>query len=257
MSLSNIEEKVYFASLDSGAVKFETIKTWGIASNGTMKVVMHNLVKKGYFQRIKKGVYIAKKPGEPPLLDALYIAENIYKGYLAFSTALFIHKLAEELPFSIYIATKYASYQRTEGAYKIKAVAMGNRLLGTTKVDDYNVSTMPKTIYDCFHLPQYSGGYPNILKAVFNAKMNEKQWKEFMRYVEKFRSYAFCQRTGYMLSLLKKETKINIPDSVINFMEAQVKYDVALGNGKGNYIKKWNLTDSLGRGKLLSWWYHG
>ena len=276
MSLSNLEEKVYFSALGASAVNFETIKTWQIASNGTLKVIVHNLVKKGYFQRVKKGVYIAKKPGAPQLIDAICIAENTYKGYAAFSTALFIHKLTEEMPFTIFIATKTQSCEKNFGNYTIKAVAIGQRLMGTAKVDNYTVSTLPKTFYDCLHLPQYAGGYPNILKAIYNAKMNEKQWKEFMQYVEKFKSYAFCQRAGYMLSLLKKETNIKIPDFVLSYTKSKVKYELNLWHGTDakeqkqkasrrfasihpncQYIKEWQLTDCIGKEKLLSWWYHG
>ncbi len=258
MSLSNLEEKVYFAALRAeGTVTFETIESWSICSHGTLKVVVHNLVKKEYFQRIKKGVYIAKKPDGSSLQDALLLAQNLFNGYLAFSSALYIHKLSEELPFTIFVATNSQSREKQFGNYIVKSAALGNRLLGTTKIEGYVTSTIPKTIYDCFHLPQYAGGYANILKAVFTAKMTEKQWKEFMQYVAKFEHFAFCQRVGYMLSLLKKETKINMPDFVLSYMKSKIKYNINLGEGKGLNIKDWKLEDSIGKEKLLSWWYHG
>lgn len=256
MSLSNLEEKVYFAALEAELVSFETIKSWGICSNGTLKVVLHHLVKKGYFQRIKKGLYAAKKRGIE-IHDAFLFAQNLYSGYLAFSTALYIHKLSEELPFTIFVATKERSEERSFGNYIIKAVALDKRLMGAGKKEGTVASTIPKTIYDCFHLPQYAAAFANVLKAVYNAKMSEEQWKEFLYYVNKFESHGFCQRAGYMLSLVKKETKLDVPDFILNYMKSKIKYSVSLGKGKGIYIKEWKIEDCIGKEKLLSWWYHG
>ncbi len=256
MSLSNLEEKVYFAAMESGPVSFETIKSWELCSNGTLKVVMHNLVKKGYFQRIKKGLYLAKKHGIG-IHDALMLAHNLYEGYLSFSTALYIHKLSEDMPFTIFVATKSRSEERIFGNYAIKAVALGKRLAGTEKKEGISVSTIPKTIYDCFRIPQYSGGFANVLKSVYNAQMSQEQWKEFLYYVSEFESYAFCQRIGFMLNLLKKETKLNVPNFILNHMKSKIKCDVYLGKGRYAYAKDWKIMDCIGKEKLLSWWYHG
>lgn len=258
MSLSNLEEKVYFAALEAkgSTVSFETIKSWDVCSYGTLKVVVHSLVKKGYLQRIKKGVYIAKKPNEEPLQDAMLMGQSLYDGYLAFSTALYIHKLSEDMPFTIFVATKYSSYERKLGNYSVKAVALGTRLIGATKADKYNVSSIPKTLYDCFHMPQYAGGFPNVLRAVYYATPSTEQWKEFLYYADKFESHAFFQRVGYMLNLLKK-INFAVPDFVISHMKSKVKYKTVLGKGKGTYIKEWMIMDCIKKQNLLSWWYHG
>lgn len=254
MSLSNLEEGIYFAALEAGPVDFETIKSWGVCSNGTLKVVMHNLVKKGYFQRIKKGLYLAKKHGDEQ--DILLVAQNLYNGYLAFSTALYVHKLSEEMPFTVFVATKSISEERYSGNYTIKAVSLKKRLMGMEKKESTAVSTIPKTIYDCFHMPQYAGGFANVLKAVYNAKMDKEQWKEFLYYVNKFESHAFCQRVGFMLSLVKKKTKLDVPDFILNYMKSKINYSVHLGKGGGVYTKEWKIEDCIGK-DLLSWWYHG
>lgn len=253
MSLSNLEEKIYFAALEAGPISFDTIKSWKICSHGTLKVVMHNLVKKGYFQRIKKGLYLAKKYRAEH--DILLFAQSLYNGYLAFSTALYIHKLSEEAPFTVFVATKSISQERHYGNYAIKAVSLKKRLMGAEKKEGASVSTIPKTIYDCFRMPQYAGGFANVLKALYNAKMDKEQWKEFLYYVKKFESHAFCQRVGFMLNLLKKEAKLDVPDFILNYMKSKIKYDVRLGKGEGVSIKEWKIEDCIGN--LLSWWYHG
>ncbi len=261
MSLSNIEEKIYFAALGAGPVTFDTINSWGVCSRGTLRVVMHNLVKKGYFWRIKKGTYAAVRKGGK-IDDALLIAQNLFDGYIAFSAALYVHNLSDELPFVIYVATKSRSDSRTFGNYTVKAVAMGKRLLGAERLKGISVSSKAKTLYDCFHVPQYAGGYSRILKAVFNSGLSEAEWQEFLYFAGKFESSAFCQRTGYMLSLLAKETKHEVPGFVTDFMRRRVKNMAAMGpgdsgNGKCTRIDEWKIKDFIGKEKLLSWWYHG
>ena len=90
-----------------------------------------------------------------------------------------------------------------------------------------------------------------------NAKMSEDQWKEFLYYVNKFEFHAFGQRVGYMLSLLKKETKLDVPDFILIYMKSKIRYSVSLGKINGVDIKEWKIEDCIGKEKLLSWWYHG
>jgi predicted transcriptional regulator of viral defense system len=257
-SLSALEQQIYFLSqgAKNNIITYDTIRSWGLADENVLNVVLSRMCKKGWFTRIKRGVYLLSGYGKG-IVDIFYTAQFVYPGYLAFSTALYLHKLIDEMPFTIYIATKEISGSKNLGEYTIKAVSLGKRAIGIQRIGDYWISTIPKTLYDCLHFPEYGGGYSRILKSIHSAKMNEKQWEEFIDYVKKFDSDASCQKIGYLLDLLKK-TRMNIPSSVFSYLQKRVKSVVLLGKGtKGKFNKKWKIVDRIGEQTLLSWWYRG
>lgn len=254
--LSHLEQKIYFLAKDAKykIITYDIISSWGIAKENTLKFILHSLCKKGWFYHLKKGVYIVQPPFAKKIHieDPFYTAQMLFNGYLAFSSALYIHHLIDEIPFTIFIGTKNQSKTKIIGEYEYKAVSLDKRAVGSIKIKDYFVSSIPKTIYDCFYLPEYAGSYSRVLKAVFDARMSDKQWKEFLIYVKKFSSGAFCQKVGYMLSLLDKK----IPDFVFLYLKTKVKSIIYLqGKEKGEYNEEWKIIDNIGKENLLSWLY--
>ncbi|MEA1992896.1 MAG: hypothetical protein U9N35_00655 [Euryarchaeota archaeon] len=142
------------------------------------------------------------------------------------------------------------------GEYIFKSVAMGRRATGMTYYKNIYLSTISKTFFDCFYKPQYGGGYPTIIKALYDAKIN---WDEFIRYF-KLESSSLCQRTGYVLELLREETDKEFSKEVLHYFKKRVKNNTKLlpsGKSIGKYIKEWMVLDNLGKENMLSWWYHG
>ena len=256
--LSGLEQNIYFLSAEAlhSIIAYDTIKSWGLAGKGVLDVTLSRMCKKGWLVRLKRGVYLVSKPSGAVPEDALYAAQSIFGGYIGFSTALNLHGLMDEMPFTIYLVTESISKSKQLGDYLVKAVALGKRAVGMERKGAYLVSNIPKSIYDSFYLPEYGGGYASVLKAIHLSRMGNAQWKEFVFYLGKFSSGAFCQKIGYMLELLKK-TKIKIPAFVFQYLAKRVRSVVILGAGKGAYNKKWRVVDAIGEQALLSWWYHG
>lgn len=258
-ALSGLESRIYlFASQSKGGIiTRDIIESWGLAGKKVLDVILSRMARKGWLLRLKRGVYLVQKPGEKGVVPDVYCASQlIFRGYIAFSTALYLHGLSDEVPFTVYIATVKTSKKKKLGKIEIKAVALEKRALGTTEYKGYFISTVPKTIYDCLHIPEYGGGYPKILKAVHLAKMKREQWNEFIGYIERFESDAFCQKVGYLLTMLKK-TKTKIPASVLAYLKKRVKSVVKLGKGKGKFNRGWRVVDAIGEKTLLAWWLHG
>ena len=84
-------------------------------------------------------------------------------------------------------------------------------------------------------------------------------WVEMEKYLDEFGSSSLCQKIGYMLSLLHKETEYKLPIDFLEYLKNRIKnktkLDFALRGGK--YIKEWMVVDNIGERKLLSWWYNG
>ena len=180
--------------------------------------ICHSLAKKGYLFRLKRETYlIQREPSKKPIIeDPFLIPDHLYKGYLAFSTALKIHGLLEYEPFTIFFATNYKSRTFSIGQYTFKIVNMGDKAEGITRIDDYIASNLEKTFFDCFYKPDFAGGYQNIVKAMYDARLN---WKLFLTYFERFASNSLCQRTSHILKLMPEKIGYRIPSFVIKSLK--------------------------------------
>lgn len=215
------------------------------------------LASKGYLKRLKKGTYIVQdRPSDAPVITNPYtVALSIYDGYIGFSSALRLYNLLDYEPFTIFVVTDKKSGEKKFGEYIFKAVSLGKKALGMTYREGVYVSTVAKTFFDCFYKPQYAGGYSEITKAIYEAKID---WPEFIQYFA-MGTDSFCQRTGYILDIMNKETG-KVPQTSLDYLRHRIKANTRLvptGPSKGKYSNEWKLIDNLGKDNILSWWYHG
>ena len=257
--LSKQEQMIFnvISSIDiihSGEIKglFPDLKPYQINK------ICSNLSLKGYLHRLKKGMYLVhEKPSIAPVIKNPYrIALTLFQGYIGFSSALRVYNLLDYEPFTIFVVTTNKSREKKIGEYIFKSVAMGEKAMGITYYEGMYISSLEKTFFDCFYKPQYSGGYSTITKALHDIDLN---WNDFIQYF-RFASDSLCQRTGYVLELLQKETNKKVSKKVLSYFKKRVKNNTKLlpsGRAKGKYIKEWMVLDNLGKENILSWWYHG
>ena len=253
------QEQMIFNSISSiDIIPINEIKNmFPLLKSYQVNKICSSLSLKGYLYRLKKGVYLVqKKPSDTAIIKNPYrIALTLFKGYIGFSSALRLYDLLDYEPFTIFVISKNESAEKRIGEYTFKSVAVGKKSMGIAYYKNVYTSSLPKTFFDCFYKPQYSGGYSTVTKALSDADFD---WDEFITYFE-FASDSLCQRTGYVLDLLKRETD-DIPENVLQYLEKRIKNNTKLlpsGSGKGVYIKKWKVLDNLGKENILSWWYHG
>ncbi|MCK5560090.1 MAG: hypothetical protein KAJ51_05830 [Thermoplasmata archaeon] len=218
--------------------------------------ILSSLNLKGYLYRLEKGLYLVQKiPSKEPLIENPYrIALSIFKGYIAFSSALRLYDLIEYEPFTIFVVMPNRSKRIALGNYEIQAISMGIRAEGLTLYKEIYVSNLEKTIFDCFYKPQHSGGYETITKAL--ASNIQLKWKNFIHYFQKYSSSSLCQRTGYILDLMKENLDFDVPDHVIRYFQSRIKTKSRLIStvpSRGQYVTKWKLMDNLGTGTILGW----
>lgn len=228
-------------------------------SNKINKVIS-SLIKKGYLFKLMRGKYLIQEipSGRPLIKDPHRLGLALFQGYLAFSTALRIYDLLDYESFTIFVATPKISKTKEFGEYLFKAVALGERACGITNHRNYYVSTLEKTIYDCFYKPQFAGGYAELTKIIYRIK--NLNWQALNQYIERFSSNSMAQKIGYILDLLKTETNKEIPQKVLRALESRVKTKtklLSLERSRGEYSSKWQVLDNLGKEKILSWWYYG
>jgi predicted transcriptional regulator of viral defense system len=263
--LSHTEQQLYltFESGGQNVFRLSELKNQNLPfSYDHLRVLVQRLEKKGWLTSLGKGAYLrlpasAALSGKVYLEDPFKVALKLFRGYLAFQSALKIHGLSEYEPFTIYVATRNKSETiALLEQYEIKAITFRRRYAGYETKDGYVVSTVAKTFFDCFFHPHYAGGYTEVLKSLHSC--DSMDWDEFQKYVGKFASENLCQKIGYLLSLMAK-ADYRIPKGVMSYLKSRVNVKIRLDQKRtgGKLVQEWQLYDNIGEEKLLSWWLHG
>lgn len=213
--------------------------------------ILHSLYKKKYINRARKDLYY-----NPKELKSFYkLALRIKEGYIGLSSALRYYNLIEYEDFTIFIITKKFQknipLERTK--YEIRFIPLKNLFTGFEKKEDIYISSIEKTIFDCLLKPRFVG-FTNITKAIYDTKPD---WNKLINFFKLTNNTSLYQRTGYILELMKKKTKLRIPSFVFEFLSKKNKNPVKLMpiKGKSIFNKKWRIQDNLGERNILSWWY--
>jgi predicted transcriptional regulator of viral defense system len=240
--LSPTEQLVMDAAKDMSIIFAEDlIGSLRELNSQSVRNALHTLAGKGGLYRVKRGVYLrCESPGNPVIEDPSRLALAIFKGYIAFSSALRHWGLTEYEPFTIFVVTRDKSGTREIGEYTLKAVSMGAKAQGMTYDRGVYVSTLEKTVFDCIYKPRFSGGYRVVADAVAES---DPDWKEVVRWFDRLGSQSLRQRGGYVLSKAG-----NAPKRALNHLRTGAKHKVWLdpsGKRKGRYIKEWKLIDNV------------
>ena len=259
-----MQKKIYLTKEEQ--IIISTIQTTEIIDHSHLKELFptyspqkinklcHTLLSKGYLYPLKRGVYLINEipSSQPVIKNPFRIAPYLNKGYLGFSSALRLYDLLDYEPFTIFTVTPQKSNETTIGNYLFKTIAMGTKATGATFHKDVYVSTIEKTIFDCFYKPQYAGGYQTLTKALIQLK--NLNWNQLLSYFNDFATDALFQRTGYLLDFLSQEHLLRPPKHILKECKNHVKTTTKLLTTKpsqGTYSKQWKLIDNIGKGTII------
>lgn len=215
--------------------------------------LLSSLNKKNKITKLKKGIYEFNQPKTNQ--ELFKTALSIYPGYISYLSALRYYNLIDYEPTTIFISTTNKSKKLHSGSFIFKYLTQKN-YSDYVSENGIFVSSLEKTIFDCFYKPQYSGNYAVISKAVFDS-CKDIDWDRLQLIYEKYARNRQCQITGYILELLKLKTQCKIPNKILFYLKSKTKSKTKLinNNTKSKYIKHWLLQDNLGEKEILSWWF--
>src|SRR5690606_12933592 len=210
---------------------------------------LENLVDKELLVRIEKGKF-CKQGFWDEYVIGTFVAEN---SAVAYWSALNLHGLTEQFSNTVFIQTTHKKYDKSilGTSYKFVRIA-ANKKTGIIHNGygnlQYPITDVEKTIVDCFDLPQHSGGYAELIRAVGQAQM---QASKLVEYCQAVNNIAVTKRIGYLVELLQ----IPSMESFIDFAKKQVKNKYNLfdpqGLEEGEFIAEWRLRLNISRKELL------
>ncbi|MBU1339233.1 MAG: hypothetical protein KKD56_09205 [Acidobacteria bacterium] len=217
--------------------------------------VLHSLSRKNWILSLKGGLYaivpldIGINGARDFIVHDFVIASHLVKPYyISFWSALNYFGLSDQIPKSVFVATKKA--KKTIQVLNTEFVFVQlkqNSFVGIEKIDieghKINISNINKTVADCLDHPEHSGGIEEVAKAIyFNHK--DLNFVKIKDYALKLKNITILKRLGYILdqSNLLNEYKY-IFDNIL-LTKGYSKLDT-ISQAKGRYNEKWKLLINI------------
>lgn len=211
------------------------------------KKTLHNLVKKRWLLRLKRGLYaivpleIGPEKADAYTIHNLTIPKHLINPYyISHWTALNYHGLSEEIPQTTFTTTlkpKKPLKILDTNYYFIKTTK--KKFFGWKKYkieeEKINISDKEKTIADCLDHPQHTGGIDEVAKAIY-FNTNQINLKKIEDYLTRIGNNTALKRYGFILDSCN-----------INYQPQKKKLSKGYGlldpltPKKGPYNNKWLL----------------
>jgi predicted transcriptional regulator of viral defense system len=218
-------------------------------SNKAIQNNLENLVSRGLLSRIEKGKY-CRHTFRDEYVISNYLAED---GVVAYWSALNLHGLTEQFPNTVFVQT--AKLKRNKSVFgvryqfvKVKPEKMTGVEIQGYGNHQYRMTDIEKTLADCFDLPEYSGGFTELLRAFARAEIRAEK---LIRYCQAIDNISAAKRMAYLAELLQKpdsEPFLEYAQRVVN--KKYTLFD-GLGSEKGEFINRWKLRLNVSREDIL------
>src|ERR1035437_7596217 len=202
-----------------------------------LRGIADKLAQKGLLIRIERGKYCRHNFNDEWVISNYLVND----GVVAYWSALNRHGLTEQFANTIFVQTAKEKKGKNVFGVDYKFIHVAKRKLTGYKMygygnNQYRMTDLEKTIVDCFDLPEYSGGYAELLRAFNSAVLDANQ---MVLYCKAVNNIAVTKRIAFLAEYLQK------PDFDVFF-----KYAMQLVNGK------YNLLDPIGldTGEHISQW---
>ena len=216
----------------------EILKKYLGYNGRTLNEIAENLVRIGFLHRLERGKYCRSTFRDENVIGTFLAADSA----VAYWSALHLHGLTEQFPNTIFIQTtkkkNTVSVFGTDYQFiKInpqKRTGITYNGYGNYK---YPITDVEKTIVDCFDLPQYCGGYAELVRAFCQANLNVDK---LISYCNSVNNIATIKRMGFLAELFEKDYLVDF----IHFAKTKIN-------------RTYNLFDPFGKieGELNSAWY--
>lgn len=267
-SLSKLESKVVLTLREMSFTHVLTKDVRSIlgpaASESTVRKVIQNLVRKGWFVRITGGKFVFLPPENGPQNlgenNVLSLATAVVQPcYVGWWSAASWHGFTTQKPMRVFVAVTKQTPGRVLEGHEIQFVTVvARKFFGFEFSSIYGrsvpLSTPAKTLVDCLDRPDLSGG-PTELTRITHSALGMVDGEELLRIVQAVKSKAICQRLGFLADLVGRA----LPGPIRAALRHQIPatYRSHFGRpepcpGDVGYVAEWGLIVHSREDELLA-----
>jgi predicted transcriptional regulator of viral defense system len=229
--------------------EIQTLKIELDLDNRTINEIVENLVAKGFLARLERGKYCRANFRDENVIGTFLAKDSA----VAYWSALNLHGLTEQFPNKVFIQTTQLKKEVEFNGITYQFIKIQpNKRTGIVFSGygnyKYSITDIEKTVVDCFDLPEYSGGFAELIRAFYNAKLNSAKLKN---YCEAVNNIAVTKRLGFLAELFEKKNL----QSFIKYARSKVNRSYNLfdtfGKKTGETNSVWRLQMNLSKENIL------
>ena len=210
---------------------------------------VNRLARKGLLVKLENGKY-CRHTFRNEYVIGNYLAND---GVIAYWTALNKHGLTEQFPNSIFVQTSRHIREKKVFGVIYKFIHIPNRKLTGYEIHgsgnhQFRMSDIEKTIVDCFDLPEYSGGYGELIRAFNTAKTDAKK---MVKYCKAINNIAATKRMAFLAELFQKENMKPFIDYARGIVNPKYNLFDPIGLEEGEFVNKWRIRLNISREDIL------
>lgn len=234
------------------------------ASGGYARKFAHGLVKKGWFERLRPGVFqfIPANRGREGVADTNPLAAGavlVAPYFYSFGTACTHHGLTEQVFSEVYLAC--LKQRRPENIRDKRYVFVHvpePRFFGFEKINALghavHMATTERAVLDAIDRPRYAGGIGEVSRIIARAA-SKVSWDVLLELAGKWRSSALIQRLGYFLDLHQVDVPDQIRAAQLELVWPKSKIQLASRRKwgtTGRLVRPWNVVENVPWEVLIS-----
>lgn len=210
--------------------------------------IAENLVKKGLLKRIERGKYCRHNFNDEWVISN-YLVDD---GVVAYWSAINRHGLTEQFPNTVFVQTAKEKKEKKVFGVTYKFIRVAKRkMTGHTMFgfgnNQYRMTDIEKTIVDCFDLPEYSGGYAELIRAFNTASLDAQKMVKYCKAID---NTAATKRIGFLSDFLQKpefDIFLKYAKQVVNG-----KYNLfdPIGIDEGEYVNEWKIRLNISKDEI-------
>ena len=229
------------------------------ASESYARHLAHRLVTKGWFERLRPGVFqlVPADRGREGVADTHPLAAGavlVSPYFYTFGTACTHHGLTEQVFAEVYLACQERRRPQTiRGKRYLLVYVPAPRFFGFEEIPVLDqlvqMATIERALLDAIDRPRFAGGIAEVSGVVARAS-SRVSWNALLELARRWGSSALVQRLGYFLDLHQAE----VPDDVLSALLDLVrpKSKILLGSRRkwgttGKLVRPWNVVENVSR----------
>ncbi len=215
-----------------------------------LKPILKRLVVNEQLSRIEKGLYCIRNFRNPYVIANNLLNESV----IAYWSALNLHQLTEQIPNVVY--SQSALQKRDTKVFNVRykfVTVKSPKINGIFQMgygnETFKITDIEKTVLDCFDLPQYSGGYEELIRAFYQAKINNSK---LLNYGKQMENLAVLKRIGFLSELFNMNQLSSFRSEVLKMINNRYTKLDPMGDNTGEFNAKWKIRVNIPQENLLS-----
>ena len=218
-SLSATEARVILSLEADGEseLSLDTIEARAKVRRGFARKLAHELVRKGWIQRVGRGRYLlnpsARGPEAIPDTDPLRVGSHIVRPYyFGYASAAELWGFLLQAGRVYYLVTPVRTTVRLTHPAQFEFVRMRpDRFFGVEEIrrrgETVRVSDPERTVIDCVDRPELSGGLGGAVQVIARAKPR-LDWKRLAGYLRRMKNRSLTLRVGYLAEQVRPSVPV-------------------------------------------------